>query len=135
MAWLLQVETPFNDEFHRFWQRFGTFHNYATPAPLHHEQYEAYIDPTRHAPPQLYGLGRECFAAATSALKLLAAEGEAPAADAHARLLGRDAAAAARAAGAAAVAATLLERGAPLDVSVDPGPHRGWPALAVRAAK
>jgi hypothetical protein len=133
------VEAPFNEEFHRFWQRFGTFHNYATPAPLHHEQYESYIDPTRHAPPQLYGLARECFAAAAAAFKALAAEAEpasaAQPAEAHARLLGRDAASAARAAGAAAVAATLLERGAPLDVVIDAGAHRGWPALAVRAAK
>jgi hypothetical protein len=106
--------------------RKGTFHNYTTPSPLHHEQYEAYTDLSAHTPVQLYGLAGECFSAAAAAFKALAAERAAVA---------RDAAGGARAAAGAGIATTLLARGAALDVSFEPGPHRGWPAVSVRPEK
>jgi hypothetical protein len=108
-----------------FWTP-GTFHNYATPSPLHHEQYETYTDLSAHTPVQLYGLAAECFSAAAGAFKALAAERAAVA---------RDAPRAARAAGGAAIALALLARGASLDVAFDVGPHRGWPSVSVRAEK
>ena len=40
----IPAKTPFNDEFYRFWQRFGTFHNYTTPPAMHFNQWEEHVE-------------------------------------------------------------------------------------------
>ena len=123
---LPSVADPFNDEFHRFWLRFGTLHNYETPAPLHYEQYAEFAAAAKALPPaQLYAAAKEAFVAAAQGFKLAGA--------ALAGAAKREAAAAARCAGAAAVAAGLLMSAGPdsaLKLALEPG-HLGWPVPAV----
>lgn len=132
---LARPETPYNQDFHRFWQRYGTFHNYATPPALYYDQWEAQLrgepiqggeagqppgeEEPRGGPPQpetMYALAAERFRTASAAL----------------RELGEPVAA--RGCAMNAVAAQLLLRtgaGGALVTALEQGPYRGWPVLKV----
>lgn len=113
--------------FHRYWQRYGTFHNYVHPLPLHYDQWEAHVasalprdgvpvDGAAPVAPQLYKLATERFKQAVAAFRE-AGDG-----------------AAARCCAANAVGAGLLAGGQhALKVSLDRG-WRGWPVLKVSTA-
>ena len=148
-------DTPFNDNSLRFWQRYGTFHNYATPPALHFMQWEEFTD--------MLLVGSSQAAAAAAAEAQGAAAPAAPevgdaavtgkpamlykAAEERFRMAcvalrdcGPDASAAAKCAGANAVACALLVRGdgavtGGYSVSLEAGPFRGWPLLKLHRAQ
>ena len=112
--------SAFNDAHHRFWLRYGTLHNYASPSPLHCEQWETFLAGCVSAPRgQLLRAAEAYFATASSQFKQLL-----PGCSGQARLAG----------GNAVALSMARERPGEVATSFGVG-HRGWPALkATRTA-
>jgi hypothetical protein len=142
-------DTPFNDDSLRYWQRYGTFHNYSTPPALHFLQWEEFTDmllvgssqaaaaaaaEAQGAAAQAAPEGGDAAVTGKPAMLYKAAEERFRMACVALRDCGPDASAAAKCAGANAVACALLVRGGGAvagghAVSLEAGPFRGWPML------
>ena len=147
-------DTPFNDDSLRYWQRYGTFHNYSTPPALHFMQWEEFTDMLlvgssqaaaaaaaegQDAAAQAAPGGGDAAVTGKPVMLYKAAEERFRMACVALRECGPDAAAAAKCAGANGVACALLVRcgGAVAGnyaVSLEAGPFRGWPMLKLARA-